>query len=230
MSGQPPTPSHAFAPNIRAILDTPGPADPAVSDRPGSASDPRISVRELVRAIRDFYRVPSAKVALLVTSLLLCYGGGAAMFWFHSVHLGEGGPAISWEVHWLIDSSVAFIALTPALALILPLSVWAAQSVVAPRAARLVPWTYAAIGGIAFAVATTPGPIAHDNLVGRGTWLAARVTELLGDPSATLAPGHEYGLLAAMTQQFGFGVPLYVLLMALSVVLLRRWVRPAPRS
>lgn len=184
---------------------------------------PRPPLRALPRSLVAFYRDPASQLALLVTAVVMCYIGGAAMFWFHAIYLDEGGPAISWVAHWLLDSSFAFVALTPALALILPFSVWAAGAL-APASARLTPWLYAAVAGAMFALVTTPGPIAHDLIVGRGTWVANRMTELVGDPSAPLPPAADYPPLAAMSQQLGAGVPLYIALMALSVVLLRALV------
>ncbi|MEJ3745258.1 hypothetical protein WEI85_18440 [Actinomycetes bacterium KLBMP 9797] len=194
---------------------------------PYTASPPPL--RALPRELVAFYRDPAAQLALLVTSVVMCFVGGAAMFWFHAIYLGEGGPAISWVVHWLLDSSFAFVALTPALAVILPLSMWFAHWL-APASARLVPWLYAAVGGVAFAFVTTPGPIAHDLIVGRGTWVADRVTAMVGDPSAPLAPAADYPPLAAMSQQLGAGVPLYVALMALTVLFIRALLRRSLRE
>jgi hypothetical protein len=180
-----------------------------------------------LRAYADFYRDPASRLALLVTTVTMCYAGGLAMFWFHAIYLDEGGPAISWVVHWLLDSSFAFVALTPALAVIMPFAVWVARAV-APAKKHLVPWLYAAVAGTIFALVTTPGPIAHDLIVGRGTWVADQVTRALGDPSSPLPPAADYPPLAAMAQQLGAGVPLYVALMVLTVVMLRGLLRPAP--
>jgi hypothetical protein len=83
---------------------------------------------------------------------------------------------------------------------------------------------YAVVTGALFALLTVPGPVAHDHLVGRGTWMAARVTEWFGDPSAPLGPRHEHPALAAVTQQFGFAIPLYALLAVVSVPLIRALV------
>lgn len=199
-------------PSIRAVL-TPTPAGPF----------PRISVR----TYRDFYRDPASRFALLVTTVMMCYVGGIAMFWFHAIYLEEGGPAVGWTVHWLLDSSFAFVALTPALALIMPFAVWVARTLGA-ASRRWIPWVYAVVAGTAFAFVTAPGPIAHDLIVGRGTWLADRVTEALGDPTAPHVAGDHYPPLAAMTQQLGAGVPLYVALMAVTVAMLRAMLRPSP--
>jgi hypothetical protein len=179
---------------------------------------PRVS--ELVRAFVDYYRDPVAWLALIVTSLLLTYVGGAVMFWFHATYLGEGGPAISPYAHWLLDSTVGFLALTPVLAILLPLSTSAAQAI-ARGTRSLVPWLQALLCGVAFAIVATPGPIAHDLLVGRGTWIARQATQVLGDPSAPPLPRHDYPLLADLTQQFGAGLPLYVALMGLAVLVVR---------
>lgn len=201
-----------MSPSIQAVLA------PTSAPRP---TRPPLSIRTYV----DFYRDPASRLALLVTALTMCYVGGIAMFWFHSIYLDEGGPAISWVVHWLLDSSFAFVALTPALALIMPLAVWAARAV-APASTRVVPWLYAAVAGTAFALVTVPGPLAHDLMVGRGTWIAEQVTQSLGDPSAPLQPAADYPPLAAMAQQLGAGVPLYIALMALTVFFLRTLLRP----
>jgi hypothetical protein len=178
----------------------------------------------------SYYRDPLSWVALIVTSVMLCYIGGGAMFWFHAQYLGEGGPAISWQIHWLLDSTVGFLALTPALALLLPLAIWATTGTVGRLRPSAVPLSFAVLVGTAFAMLTVPGPVAHDRLVGRGTWLADQVTRWIGDPTAPATPHTHYGWLADLTQQLGFGLPLYVVLTALSVVLLRmtgmRWRAP----
>jgi hypothetical protein len=215
------------------MLKTPSPPkitppDPRTVFRPTSTTESETTarrlpqVRDLVGALVTYYRDPLSWTALLVTSVMLCYVGGGAMFWFHSEYLGEGGPAISWQTHWLLDSTVGFIALTPALALLLPLATWAATHVVGRLHPAAVPIGYAAMVGTAFAMLTVPGPIAHDTLVGRGTWMADRVTEWLGDPTAPATPHVHYGWLAEVTQQLGFGLPLYVGLTSLAVLLLRR--------
>jgi hypothetical protein len=193
--------------------------DPAAAPLSPSLS---LSVSGLRNAFREYYRDRLSWLALGITSVVLCYAGGLVMFWYHAVQLGEGGPQISWHVHWLLDSTFGFIALTPALALILPLSTWAAHSLAASQ--RLIPWMHASIAAVLFAVVTTPGPIAHDLLVGRGTWVADRITAVLGDPSAPLTPAEEYSPLVAMSQQLGAAVPLYLALMVVTVLGIRALV------
>jgi hypothetical protein len=195
--------------------DRGGPAGPSLASRALAA------MRESVRACTAYYREPLSWLALGVTSVILCYGGGAAMFWFHAEHLGEGGPNIPWYVHWLLDSTFALLALTPALVLILPLATLLAESTAGRLAPRAVPAAFAVLAGAVFAVVTTPGPVAHDLFVGRGTWIAGQATRLWGAPGAPLTPVHHYSLLAKMTQQLGFGLPVYIALMGLAVLVVR---------
>lgn len=219
------TQSQAIALDPRSVF-TPGPEPADAAPR-----RPIPSIRDLRDAVVSYYRDSLSRVALVVTSLVLCYGGGGAMFWFHAEYLGEGGPSISWVYHWLLDSTVGFVALTPALFLLLPLATWLAPRTIGRLSRSAIPAGFALIVGGAFALLTTPGPIAHDLMVGRGTWLADRVTEWIGDPNAPAAPHHHYPWLANVTQQLGFGLPLYVGLAFLSVMLVRmtaaRWRAPA---
>lgn len=139
------------------------------------------------------------------------------MFWYHSYMLGEGGPAISPYLHWFIDSTVGLVGLTPVLFVILPIAARAAWDAAPAQAhdgsGNLVkgsvrPVSFMAAGGILFALATAPGPIVHDNLVGRGTWLAARITDLWGD-GRPLTPHHRYPPITSVLTQEAFGLPLY---------------------
>jgi hypothetical protein len=208
--------SYSFSP--RSVFD---PA--TVGARFVMAEGGTASAKGRARAVIDYYRDPLAVLGFAVSAILLIYVGGAIMFWYHAVLLDEGGPAISWYSHWLLDSTFGFVGLTPALLLIMPLATIAATraSVLNPRA---VPWIYSGLAGLLFALATVPGPIAHDMLVGRGTWLANQVTQAIGDPSAQLAPGAEYPTLIAMTLQLGFAIPIYMALTAVSVIAVRRLV------
>src|SRR5262249_54009038 len=136
-------------------------------------------------------------------------------------HLGEGGPNIPWYVHWLLDSTFGFLVLTPALLVILPLASLLAGSTAGRLAPRAVPAAFAVTAGVVFAIVTTPGPVAHDLVVGRGPWIAGQVPRFWGEPGAALTPVPHYSLLAKLTQQLGFGLPVYVLLMGLAVLVVR---------
>jgi len=214
-------------PDPRALFDPTYKAAPAAAEapvQPVGRFGLRWMVREIAAVWNGFYRHRLSYVALIVTSLMLCYVGGAAMFWFHAVELGEGGPAISWYAHWLLDSTFGFIALTPALAVIIPLSAWIAGQLGGGLRPRLLPWLYAVVVGAIFAAVTIPGPLAHDLFVGRGTWVANEATALMGDPNQPLTPVSDYPMLAALTQQLGAAVPIYLVLSLVSVLLLRRLV------
>lgn len=175
------------------------------------------------RLLVAFYRDPLAWLGLLVSLLILAYLGGAVMFVLHAVILGELGPAISPGAHWTLDSTLGFIGLAPALALIIPLAAWAACADAGP--AR--PATFASVGGVLFALATAPGPIAHDMLVGRGTWLANRVTDLLGAASAVEHARHAPPVSEALSigSQVAVGVPTYIVLVWLALLTVRKVVQ-----
>jgi hypothetical protein len=183
-------------------------------------------VASIPRAIIQFYRDRAALLTLIILAIILCYLGGAIMFWYHAIYLGEGGPAISAPAHWLLDSTFALVGLTPAIALILPVATRTTRMLAESASmTRMAPWLFAVIVGAMFAAVTAPGPIAHDLIVGRGTWLADRATDLVGTPGAVLSEAPEYPLLAELTLQFGAGVPVYIVLMLLTVPLLRRVLR-----
>jgi hypothetical protein len=174
--------------------------------------------RALVRFYVDYYRTPLAWFGLLVTLLVVAYAGGAVLFVLHAVVLGELGPAISPGAHWLLDSTLGFVGFGPVVALIVPVAAWAA----ARLAGAVRPLPYALVGGLLFALAAGPGPIAHDLLVGRGTWLANRVTDLLGgDASAVHVHGDTVPQTLSIGSQLAVGVPTYVLLMWASLALVR---------
>jgi hypothetical protein len=169
----------------------------------------------LWRLIRDYYRDPLAWVALFTFSIALTYIGGAVMFWFHAIYLQEGGPAIPPELHWALDSSAGFIGLTPILAVIMPL----AASLSHTGELRL--GRFAMITGGFFALATAPGPIFHDKFISRGTWVANHVTQLVGNGKLPTDHPHELPALLDMAGQVGVGLPTYVGLSALALVLVR---------
>jgi len=190
----------------------------------------------LLKLVREFYRQPFAWFLLILTDVTLVYGGGAAMFWYHSYFLGEGGPAISPYLHWFVDSTAGLVGLTPVLFVILPIAARAAWDArphqmdgtgndpeqaaenLTPQPLRNVrPVSFTAVGGILFALATAPGPIVHDNLVGRGTWLAAEITRMWGN-GQPLTPHHQLTPMVAILTQEAFGLPLYVALIGLILV------------
>jgi hypothetical protein len=143
------------------------------------------------------------------------------MFTLHAVVLGELGPAISPLAHWVLDSTLGFIGLGPVVALVMPIAAWTAARV----AGTVRPLPYALVGGILFALAAGPGPIAHDLLVGRGTLLANRVTELLGGDTTAHVHGDTIPQALSIGAQLAVGVPTYVLLMWASLALVRATLR-----
>jgi hypothetical protein len=171
-----------------------------------------------IRAFTAFYRDPVAWVALLVTSVLLCYGGGAAMFYIHAIYFNEGGPAISPYLHWALDSTFGFIALTPIVAILLPISTLLVR--------RLPKWSFALVFGVLFAIITVPGPLAHDMFVARGTPIAMVVTHYMGDPTIVVPPPTEYSTAAKMAHQFVGGLPVYLVLSTVAFWIVRLVVRP----
>jgi hypothetical protein len=163
----------------------------------------------------DFYRDPLAWFGLLLSMLILAYAGGAVMFILHAVVLGELGPAIPPVTHWALDSTLGFVGLAPIVALILPIAAWAA----CPDGGTVRPAVFAGVGGVLFALGTAPGPIAHDLLVGRGTWLANRVTEILGGTAVAEHAQHIEPVSQSLSiaMQVLVGVPTYVALVWLAL-------------
>jgi hypothetical protein len=154
-----------------------------------------------------YYRQPTSWLVLIIASMVMIYIGGAAMFWFHAIYLGEGGPAISPVLHWFMDSTAALL-LTPVLFVVLPL---------ASRYARvgqqdLSPHRFALFSGAIFAVMTIPGPFIHNTFIGRGTYLADAVTRLWGD-GQPVQPYTQYPFPMEALLQVAFGLPLYIALM-----------------
>ncbi|GAA3832898.1 hypothetical protein GCM10022226_62670 [Sphaerisporangium flaviroseum] len=182
--------------------------------------------RHLLAIVLGFYRTPLAWVGLLISMVILAYGGGAIMFWYHAVHLGEGGPAISHWQHWLLDSTAGFIGLAPALAVILPLATVASLPPGGAQAARTIrPVLYALAGGVMFALVTAPGPFLHDLLVGRGTWLADTVTEMWGNGQAPQAFAVPVSVPVELGRQIAVGLPTYIVLMGVALLAVRGFVR-----
>jgi hypothetical protein len=211
--------------------------DPSESDAPISV--PPVSLdgrsfgrliprpRDLVDGFIAYYRDPLARRVLLITTLVMSYAGGLAMFWYHAEHLGEAGPNIPWGFHWLLDSTLGFIGLTPALAIMLPL----VSDLTARLSsdARRVRWIFTGLMGLGFAVATIPGPLVHYHLIGRETWLGEHLTALFGNANAPVPAANEYAAFVAMRLQFTSAIPLYVGLMAITVMAIRWSVGRVPQ-
>ena len=182
------------------------------------------------RGIRAFYSRPLGWFALLATAASLAYAGGGVMFWFHAIYRGEAGPPINDWYHWFFDSSLGFIALTPALFLILPGALWAVDRTRA-GASRAKAAAYVALVGVLFGVVTGPGPFLHDRLVGRGEALANLAVSIFGRDPAVVARGvHEHSTVSEMALQVVVGVPVYVVAGLVALVLVRAIARRAGRA
>jgi hypothetical protein len=185
-----------------------------------------LHLRSLPAILRTYYSDGSAWAALLFCTLLVGYGGGAVMFWFHSIYLNEGGPGISPYLHWFIDSSAGFVGLAPVVAVIVPLAAMVAGRIGWSPGTPVPAVPFALVGGSALAVATAPAPLLHDGLIGRGTWFAARMTEWWGGHhDHPLGRPHEVSNVLAMVQQIAAGIPIYVTVFLIAIVAGRVFAR-----
>jgi hypothetical protein len=184
--------------------------------------------------LRAFYSQPIGWVALIVTSAAFTYGGGSVMFWFHAIHRGENGPPINDVAHWLLDSTLGFIALTPLLFFLLPGALYALRRS-ARRGSRNKAVAYVVLVGVLFGVATGPGPLLHNRLVGACAPLGRLVAEMLpSDPlvSARNAMAMEHSALSEGLLQVIVGVPVYIVagLLAMAAVRVISGWRPRPAA
>jgi hypothetical protein len=172
-------------------------------------------------ALRAFYSQPVAWMAWAVTSGVLAYGGGAAMFWLHAEIRGELGPQINPWYHWLLDSSLAFVALTPMVFLILPAALVILHRIKLGSPAERA-GLYVVLVGMLFALVTGPGPFMHDEFVGRGKPLANLATRVFGRYVHGLPP-HEmvHGLWSEMLLQVVVGIPVYAMLAGVGLLVVR---------
>lgn len=168
--------------------------------------------------LKAFYSDRLAWVAVIVTGIFTAYAGGAMMFWVHSGWLGEGGPDIPPVAHWALDSTAGFFGLTPALGLILPLAVQVAGR---RRRSAARPGLYVLLAGGAFALLTVPGPVMHDKLVARGTWVANHVTQLIGPGGGTAEPPFQPSIGVSMLYQLVVGLPTYIVSVGLAMLIVR---------
>jgi hypothetical protein len=176
--------------------------------------------------LRSFYQRPVAWLALFVSSAFLTYGGGAVMFWFHAIVRGEAGPAIGNVHHWLLDSTLGFIALTPVLAAILPVALWRTGGGRGPGELVRVR-VYGAVVAVVFTAFTGPGPLLHNALAGAGTPLARFATRVFGEDMAVAhtVHGHAPSPLTEGLLQLGVGLPVYLTCIWLALHLTRLMVR-----
>jgi hypothetical protein len=143
------------------------------------------------------------------------------MFWLHAIYRGEQGPPIAAPYHWLLDSTLAFIALAPALFFLIP----TAHYIMNHCYRRFQPMAV----GCAFAMITTPGPVIHDQAVGGGTPLAQVATKVFGRDMSVVARNLHAVSHSATSEcllQAAVGLPVYMLLtqaaFALSTAAARR--------
>jgi len=178
--------------------------------------------RAATQNVRAFYSRPLGWAALIITSLVLAYGGGGVMFWFHAIYRGEAGPPINNWYHWFFDSSLGFIALTPALYFIMPAALWAlGRAKIASDRVRSA--AYVLLVGVLFGVATGPGPLFHNTLVGRNAPLGKLAVRLFGtDPgiAAHAVEATSHSTLSEGLLQIVVGVPVYIVtgMVALAIV------------
>lgn len=190
----------------------------------------RSRVAEAALAVASFYRRPVAWAGLFVSGVLLTFGGGAVMFWFHAVLRGEQGPAIGDLHHWLLDSSLGFVALTPVLAVILPFGVWAAGR--RTTTDRLGRRAYVVVVASVFTLTTGPGPFLHNAIAGAGTPLAGIATDVFGENRSVAARNmhaHDRSPLAEGFLQVVVGFPVYLVCTAAALAAVRALVRHTRR-
>ena len=175
-----------------------------VAERAGTAA------RSVRHSIRAFYSRPLGWLALIVTSGVLAYGGGGVMFWFHAIYRGEDGPPINDWWHWAFDSSLGFMALTPALFFILPLAL-AGVHAARIRGRRYAIAAYVILVGVAFGVVTGPGPILHNALVGADTPLGEFAVDVFGrDPAVAARVPQDHSTISEVVLQVAVGIPVYI--------------------
>jgi hypothetical protein len=179
--------------------------------------------------LRSFYSRPLGWVALLVTSVALSYGGGGAMFWLHALVRGERGPAIADWAHWLFDATLGFVALTPALFLILPAALWALRR--GGRQVRVRPVAYMTLVGALFGLVTGPGPLVHNLMVGPESVLGRLAVSIFGhDPAVAMRNAHapSHSVISEAVLQVAVGVPVYIASGAFALVLVRALTKRSP--
>jgi hypothetical protein len=163
------------------------------------------------------WRRPSVR-EILVSLVLLAYVAGVVMFYLHAIYRMERGAPIADVWHWLVDSSLGFIALSPALFLIMP---WVAKRFY--KHPLLIPL----VTGILFAICTTPGPIFHGIFASEGGFVATTATRMFGPDPGVIARGMQHledvqdSEVIECLLQLLVGLPTYVLAMYVAYALNR---------
>lgn len=175
------------------------------------------AARTATSALAEHYPTRRARCSVVATSFALTYVGGAAMYWTHAVYRGEQGPPIAHPWHWLLDSTLGFVALTPALLVLIPL----ARRMATGRSAGA---EAVALGGL-FALVTAPGPLLHGLIAGAGTPLARWATALVGsDPGVQSSHVHavDHSAASEVVTQLVVGAPVYITIALVAGLALRR--------
>jgi hypothetical protein len=165
-----------------------------------------------VRETAEYYADARARRLLAATSILLTYGGGVVMFWFHALYRGEQGPAINDVAHWFLDSTLGFVVLTPVIAFLIPAAERVSRST-GSQYRRVV--FYEVLVGGSFALLTGPGPALHNLIAGEGKPLANWATDLFGHNAAVAASALTAEHRSHLTEglfQVAIGVPVYIAL------------------
>jgi hypothetical protein len=162
-----------------------------------------------------------------MTSAILTYGANVVIFWFHAIYRGEQGPPISDVLHWLLDSTLAWVALTPLLFFLLPGALYILRRS-QNRGSLGKATAYVVVVAVAFGLATGPGPLLHDKVVGAYSPLGRLVGEWLPHDSAVAArnaTASEHSPLTEGLLQVLVGVPVYIVAGLSALTVLRALAR-----
>jgi hypothetical protein len=199
-------------------------------------ASPAVRVRESARSwrrvLRSFYSRPLAYGAAVFVSAILAYAGGGIMFWLHAIYRGENGPPIGHWQHWLLDSTLGFVALTPVVLLLLPAVLWT-LGWQGRKADGVRVGGYVVVVGMLFALVTGPGPLLHNAIAGAGTPLANLATDVFGPDPQMVERQTDAPERSAFTEgvlQVALGIPVYSLLTLASIAAVRRVVRLSRRD
>lgn len=181
---------------------------------------------KIAQVVRAFYSRPLGWGAMLAVSAALAYAGGGVMFWLHAIYRGEQGPAIGYWQHWFLDSTLGFVALTPAVFLLLPIVLWRLSRRKGSKSRARV-GLYVVIVGSLFALVTGPGPVLHNAIAGAETPLADVATDVFGrDPDIARQHAHapDRSPVTGGLLQIAVGIPVYSLLTLASILVVRKVV------